>query len=73
MRMMLVLVTLLGLAVHPVMAGAPGDKDAKEFATGNKQSQGKDLKKEHKIAIFGGQREKSLPVLKATEEKDSRP
>ena len=39
MRMMLVLVTLLGLAAHPVMAGAPGDKDAKEFATGNKQSQ----------------------------------
>jgi hypothetical protein len=41
--------------------------------TGNKHRQGKDLKKEHKIAIFGGQREKSLPVLKATEEKDSRP
>ncbi len=36
MRMMLVLVTLLGLVAHPAMAGAPGDKDAKEFATGNK-------------------------------------
>src|SRR5437899_11846856 len=39
MRMMLVLVPMRGLAAHPVMAGAPGDKDGKEFATGNKQSQ----------------------------------
>jgi len=41
MRMMLVLVALLGLAVHPAMAAAPVEKGAKESATGQKQSQEK--------------------------------
>ena len=39
MRTMLVLVALLGLAAYPAMAAAPGEKGAKESATGKKQSQ----------------------------------
>ncbi len=34
MRRMLVLVALLGLVAYPAMAAVPGDKGAKEFATG---------------------------------------
>ena len=37
MRRMLVLVTLFGLAVYPVMAAVPGDKGPQESATGHKQ------------------------------------
>ena len=41
MRWILVLVALIGLAVHPAMAEAPVEKGAKESATGQKQSQQK--------------------------------
>jgi formylglycine-generating enzyme required for sulfatase activity len=41
MRTMFVLVALIGLAVYPTMAAAPGDKGAQESATGQKQSQEK--------------------------------
>ena len=41
MRWIVVLVALLGLAVHPATAAPPVDKGAKELATGQKQSQEK--------------------------------
>ena len=41
MRTILVLVAVLGLAAYPVMAEGPVDKNGKEFAPGNKQSQEK--------------------------------